>query len=84
MTTVVVTNSSVSAISEVCLISSAVNIIQEDGSNSRTKDPVINIDCYCICKLEKQQIIDRISHGAASKLALKLKWKMGYSIYILR
>ena len=61
------------AITEVCLISSAANLIQEDGSNSRTKDPVINIDCYCICKLEKQQIINRISHGPASKPALKLK-----------
>ena len=73
MTTVMVTNSTVSAIIQDCLISSAVNIIQEDGSNSRTKDSVINIDCYCICKLEKQQIIDRVSHGAASKLALKFK-----------
>ena len=74
MITVMVTNSTVSAISEGCLISSAVNIIQEDKSNSRTKDPAINIDCYCICKLEKQQItVNRILHGAASKLALKLK-----------
>ena len=87
MMTVVVTNSTVSAIIQVCLISSAVNLIQEDGSNSRTKDPAIHINCYCICKLEKQQIINRISHRAASKLALKLKKgeiKIGYSIYILR
>ena len=73
MITVVVTNSTMRAIIKVCLISSAANIIQEDGVSPRTKDPVINIDCYCIYKLGKQQIINRISHGPASKPALKPK-----------
>ena len=49
MITVVDTNSSVSAITQDCLISTAANIIQEDGTSSRTKDPITNIDCYCIC-----------------------------------
>ena len=57
MITVVFTNSIVRAITQDCLISSAANIIQVDGSNSRTKYPTINIDCYCICKLGKQEII---------------------------
>ena len=47
------TNSPVSAIIKVCLIPSAAHIIQEDSSNSTTKDAIIvcRSECYCIYKL---------------------------------
>ena len=57
MITVEFNNSIVRAITQHCLISSAANIIQVDGSNSRTKYLTTNIDCYCIFKLGKQHII---------------------------
>ena len=51
MITVMDTYSSVRAIINVCLIPSAVNIIQEDRSNSTNKDVTTNVDCFCIYKL---------------------------------
>ena len=50
--TVMDTNSIVRTIIKVCLIPSAVHIIQEDWSTSRTKDAIVVLsgDCYCICK----------------------------------
>ena len=49
--TVVSTNSIMSAITQDCLISTAVHIIQENGSSSRTKDAIVvcTSDCYCNC-----------------------------------
>ena len=46
-------NPTVRTVSQVCLISSAGHIIQEDGSISRAKDVVLLRDGYCICKVHK-------------------------------
>ena len=56
MKTVVVTNSIVGTIIQVCLISSAAHVIQEDSSNSTNEDAIVvnNSECYCICKLCKK------------------------------
>ena len=52
VTTVVDPNSIVGATTDICLIPSAVHIIQEDRSSSRSKETiVVNLsECYCICK----------------------------------
>ena len=52
MTTVVDTNSIVTAVSKVCLIPYAVHIIQEDRSSPRAKNAIVVCisNRYSICK----------------------------------
>lgn len=59
MKTVVVTNSSVRTVVEICLIPSAAHLIQKDRSSATTK----NISkCYYICKYEV--IVQRTRYNA--------------------
>ena len=78
VTTVVNTNFAVNTFIKVCLMPSAVNFIQEDGSSSRIKGTVIVQsyfgDCYCICKMCKLQ---NEQHHLKTKLSqLSMKWNV--------